>query len=42
MGIFKVGVGAFKSVLSDQWREYFYCPSMPSDVLATKGGSDAE
>lgn len=37
MGIFKVGVGAFKSVLSDQWREYFYCPSMPSDVLATKG-----
>ena len=37
MGIFKVGVGAFKSVLADQWREYFYCPSMDSDVLATKG-----
>lgn len=37
MGILKVGIGAAKSVLEDQWREYFYCPSMDSDVLVTKG-----
>ena len=37
MGILKVGVGAAKSVLSDQWREYFYCPSMEADVLVKKG-----
>ena len=24
MGILKVGAGALKSVLEDQWREYFY------------------
>lgn len=33
MGILKVGAGALKSVLEDQWREYFYCPSMEADVL---------
>ncbi len=37
MGILKVGVGAAKTVLSDQWREYFYCPSIDEDVLVTKG-----
>lgn len=37
MGILRVGIGAAKSVLEDQWREYFYCPSMDSDVLVTKG-----
>lgn len=37
MGIIQVGIGAAKSVLEDQWREYFYCPSMESDVLVTKG-----
>lgn len=37
MGILKVGVGAVKSVLADQWREYFYCPSLEDDVLVTKG-----
>lgn len=37
MGILKVGVGALKSVLADQWREYFYCPSLDEDVLVTKG-----
>ena len=37
MGILKVGTGALKSVLADQWREYFYCPSLTSDVLAAKG-----
>lgn len=37
MGILKVGAGALNSVLADQWREYFYCPSLGSDVLVTKG-----
>lgn len=37
MGILKVGAGALSSVLSDQWREYFYCPSLGDDVLVTKG-----
>lgn len=37
MGILKVGAGAAKSVLADQWREYFYCPSLREDVLVTKG-----
>ncbi len=37
MGILKVGTGALKSVLEDQWREYFYCPALSSDVLVTKG-----
>lgn len=37
MGLIQVGVGAAKSVLEDQWREYFYCPSLDSDVLVKKG-----
>lgn len=37
MGIIQVGLGAAKSVLEDQWREYFYCPAMEADVLMTKG-----
>ena len=32
MGILKVGAGALKSVLEDQWREYLL-PSMEADVL---------
>lgn len=37
MGLLKAGVGALAGVLSDQWREYFYCDSIPADVLITKG-----
>ncbi len=37
MGIFKAGVGAFGGVMADQWREFFYCDSMPADILVTKG-----
>ena len=32
MGLLQVGVGAVNGVLADQWREYFYCPSMEADV----------
>ena len=37
MGLLKAGIGALSSVLSDQWRDYFYCDSIAEDVLATKG-----
>ena len=37
MGLFKAGIGAFASVLADQWREYFYCDALPANVLAAKG-----
>lgn len=37
MGLLKVGFGAAASVLADQWREYFYSESIPTDVLVVKG-----
>jgi len=37
MGLIKAIVGAAGGVLADQWREYFYCDSMPENVLVTKG-----
>ena len=37
MGIIKVGTQAAKGVLEDQWREYFYCPSLTEEVLVRKG-----
>ncbi len=37
MGLIKAALGAAGGVLRDQWKEYFYCDSMPSDVLVTKG-----
>lgn len=37
MGLIKAALDAAGGVLRDQWKEYFYCDSMPSDVLVTKG-----
>jgi len=37
MGLIKAALGSFNSVLADQWREFFYCESMPENVLVTKG-----
>lgn len=37
MGLIRAGIGALGGVLADQWREFFYCDSMDSDVLAAKG-----
>lgn len=37
MGLIKAGKSAIGSVLADQWREFFYCDSLNSDVLMTKG-----
>ena len=37
MGLIKAALGAIGGNLGDQWKEYFYCDSMSSDVLAVKG-----
>ena len=37
MGLIKALTGSVGGVLADQWKEYFYCPSMPADVIVTKG-----
>lgn len=37
MGLIKAISGAIKGVAADQWREYFYCDTLESDVLVTKG-----
>ncbi|POZ56633.1 hypothetical protein LYSIN_01416 [Lysinibacillus sphaericus] len=37
MGLLKAGIGALAGVLEDQWREYFYCESLSTDVLVAKG-----
>ena len=37
MGLIKAALGSVGSVLADQWREYFYCDSMPENVLVSKG-----
>ena len=37
MGLISAVTGAAGGVLADQWREYFYCESLSSDVLVSKG-----
>ena len=37
MGLIKAGIGALGSTLADQWKEFFYCDSLPDDVLVRKG-----
>ncbi len=37
MGLIKAGIGALGGVLADQWKEFFYCDAMPSDILVKKG-----
>lgn len=37
MGLIKAAMGSAGGVLADQWKEYFYCESLPADVLAVKG-----
>lgn len=37
MGLIKAAIKAAGGAFADQWKEYFYCESMPSDVLVTKG-----
>ena len=37
MGLIKAIGNAIGGALADQWKEFFYCDSMPKDVLVTKG-----
>ncbi len=37
MGLIKAGIGAVGGVLADQWKEFFYCDALPTDVLMRKG-----
>ena len=37
MGLIKALVSAASSTMADQWKEYFYCDSLPDDVLMRKG-----
>ena len=37
MGLIKAGIGALGSTMADQWKEFFYCEALPSDVLMRKG-----
>jgi len=37
MGLIAAALGAATGVLSDQWKEYFYCDALPNNVLAVKG-----
>ncbi len=41
MGLIQAALAAGGSVLSDQWRDYFYCPSLNNDVLLTKAEKKA-
>ena len=37
MGLVKAALGAAGGVMADQWLEYFYCDSLPENVMAVKG-----
>lgn len=37
MGLIKAAFGSTNGILADQWREFFYCDSMASNVLVSKG-----
>ena len=37
MGLIKAALGSVSGVLADQWKEYFFCDSLPENVLAVRG-----
>lgn len=37
MGLIKALSGSVGGILGDQWKEFFYCPAIPADVIVTKG-----
>ena len=37
MGLISAALGAAGGVMADQWKDYFYCESLPVDILVVKG-----
>ena len=37
MGLITAAKETVSKLLGDQWREYFYCESLPADVILRKG-----
>lgn len=37
MGLIQAALSAATSTIGDQWKEYFYCESLPSNIIAVKG-----
>ena len=37
MGLISAALSAAGSVVSDQWKEFFYCDALPDNVIMTKG-----
>ena len=37
MGLISAALSSAGGILSDQWKEYFYCEAIPVDVLAVRG-----
>lgn len=37
MGLIKAALGAAGGALADQWKEFFYCESLPKEVMIVKG-----
>lgn len=37
MGLIKAGIGSIKGVMADEWKEFFYCDALESDILVAKG-----
>lgn len=37
MGLIKAAINAAGGTLADQWKEFFYCEALPSNVLVRKG-----
>lgn len=37
MGLIRAAIGAAGGAMADQWRDFFYCESMPATVLVSKG-----
>ncbi|MCL2563401.1 MAG: SPFH domain-containing protein [Oscillospiraceae bacterium] len=37
MGLIRAAKGAIGGVLADQWKEFFYCEAIPTDIILIKG-----
>lgn len=37
MGLIKAALGAAGGTLADQWKEFFYCESLPKEIMVIKG-----